>query len=75
LIAAEQAAPKLKINNDFTIFGILVPSCVCFLSLSGGCRLEQNNDVSPSVQSISFDVLIFYKSLKLDFGKVGWKRI
>lgn len=64
LIAFEQAESKLKSNNDFAIFGFLVPGRVCFLSLSGVCRLEQNNDVCPSLKSASFEILIFYKSLK-----------
>lgn len=47
LIASEQAESIQKINNDVTVLGILGPSCACFLGLSGGCSLEQNNDGMP----------------------------
>lgn len=64
---SECAKSKLKSSNDLKMCEILVPGHDCFLSPSGGCRLEQNHDVCPSLQNRSFEILIFYKSFKAWF--------
>ena len=67
LLALNQLNQNWKATMTYTTSEILVLSHDCFLSLSGGCRLEQNNDICPLLQSASFEMLIFHKRLQAWF--------